>query len=255
MVITKIRHAWPEKKGFMIDRPSGQKEYVLLHFWKSMNILCDEGEIASKPYALIIYDIGSAQRFYNYEQDIVHDWIHITGDIESIMKSCGMKLNHLYYPDNNRYITETIREMESEFFLQGMYYKDIIDIKLRELILRCARDINRRDSAAQIDDNMRENLLNLRQKMFSSLEKEISVAQMAREINISESRFYVLYKSLFGMSPTKDLIYARVQRAKFLIAQKKYRICEVAAMCGYRSEQHFIRQFKSLTGITPGKYE
>ena len=78
---------------------------------------------------------------------------------------------------------------------------------------------------------------------------------MAEQINLSESRFYVLYKAIFKTTPNQDLIIARMDYAKRLLSQNNTMpIFDVALKCGYSNEFHFIRQFKKHVGITPKKY-
>lgn len=255
MKITKIRHAWPENKGFFMERPNGGgDEYILLHFWDPMNILSDEGMVNAGAGAFIVYDEHTPQRFYNYESDIVHDWMHITGDMGALLKQYGLSANHIYYPSDSRFISDTVHEMEIEFFAQKVYGEELLDIKLRELIARTARDILQGDDRIRPDSRLKRSLSEIRREAFLSPESEITVADMAKKANLSESRFYVVYKSFFGVSPAKDLILARIQRAKFLLEQNEYSVSEVAKLAGYASEYHFIRQFKQATGVTPGKY-
>ena len=77
---------------------------------------------------------------------------------------------------------------------------------------------------------------------------------MAERLNLSESRFYALYKSIFGISPTADIINARIYSAKNMLQFSNDKIEKIAAELGYKNTTHFIRQFKSSTGVTPSKY-
>jgi len=38
MEITRLRHAYPEKAGFLIDRKEGYPEYTFLHFYNSVEL-------------------------------------------------------------------------------------------------------------------------------------------------------------------------------------------------------------------------
>lgn len=253
MEVEKIRHAWPESRGFYLDRPNGCDEYVLLHFWQPMDLLIGSAQVHTRPYAFIIYDIHTPQRLSNPREDIVHDWIHITGNLKEILLRFNLRCDTVYYPQNSRFVTDIIREMETEFFSKGLNYKEILDIKLCELLAKTSRRIFQ-NGAKKVDKATEKALTELRQKVFSSLQCDIDVPQMAKSVNMSESRFFAVYKSLFGTTPAKDLIDARIQRAKFLLSKKEYSVSEVSKLSGYASEYHFIRQFKKLTGVTPGKY-
>ena len=254
MKVTRIRHAWPESKGFYMDRPDGYGEYTILHFHNPMYILSDEGMVFAKPNAFIIYDSHTPQKFYSNDYDVIHDWMHIKGDLKAVTDKYGLKENHIYYPSNSHIISDIVREMEFEYFSGRKYSDDILNIKINELIARASQGICDDNMGIKVEREMRHKLNRIRQESFMSLENEITVAHMAKKANMSESRFYVVYKSLFGVSPAKDLILARIQRAKFLLLQNEYQVSEVAAMSGYSNEYHFIRQFKQITGVTPGKY-
>ena len=77
---------------------------------------------------------------------------------------------------------------------------------------------------------------------------------MAECVNLSQSRFYALYKEIFGISPNADLQAIRIEHAKTLLLQNKYLIREIAEMTGYTNQYHFIRRFREYTGTTPGKF-
>ena len=254
MKVTRIRHAWPEKKGFSLERPDGAGEFILLHFWQPMSVLVGGTMTATKPNALIIYAPDTPQKFCNHKQDIVHDWVHIAGDVAEALARYGLRPDTVYYPANPSYITPIIREMETEFFARNAYYTDLLDLKLRELFARTARHLEQEYTEPAVDAAVAESLKTLRQETFAALDRPVRVAELARRVGLSESRFYVLYKALFGVPPATDLIYARIERAKNLLARSACSVGEAARQAGYTNEYHFIRQFKSVTGMTPGKY-
>ena len=56
MKISRIRHAWPEKKGFNLFRRQGLEEFTFLHFWKPVYMLVDGETVLTKPNAVILFD-------------------------------------------------------------------------------------------------------------------------------------------------------------------------------------------------------
>jgi two-component system response regulator YesN len=46
----------------------------------------------------------------------------------------------------------------------------------------------------------------------------------------------------------------RIEMAKVIIEQTRYKINEVAFMVGYNNTAYFDRVFKSVTGMTPNEY-
>jgi len=78
---------------------------------------------------------------------------------------------------------------------------------------------------------------------------------MAKRVMLSESRFYVVYREIFGIAPKNDIICARVELAKNLLRRGIYSVDEVSEKTGYQSTFNFIRQFKKACGMTPGEYK
>ncbi len=77
---------------------------------------------------------------------------------------------------------------------------------------------------------------------------------MASEIGLSRTRFTVINKEFFGISPYRVLIDARFSRAAHLLTVGTLNLERIADDCGYQSIYHFIRQFRKEKGITPGEY-
>ena len=79
--------------------------------------------------------------------------------------------------------------------------------------------------------------------------------KMAKLAKMSESRFYALYKGVFGVSPMSDLERTRVSRAELFLLSGSHSVTEAAEYAGYNNQYHFIRRFKKITGMTPGRYK
>ena len=47
---------------------------------------------------------------------------------------------------------------------------------------------------------------------------------------------------------------ARLAAAKNMLSHTDMKISQISEKCGYKNVEHFTRQFKELTGKTPGKY-
>ena len=95
----------------------------------------------------------------------------------------------------------------------------------------------------------------LRFQMLSHPEKNWTVEDLAKQVSLSPSRYHALYKKLFGSSPMKDVINAKIDMAKtILLSDETTTLPVVAQRLGYKSHYHFIRQFKAVTGLTPGVY-
>ena len=252
--ISAIRHAWPEKKPFFgINRPNGFSHYVFIHLFDSVDMnLCGE-TFRTKPSACVFYDLDMPQLWKTGENGIVHDWIHMDGDVPLLMERFGLEFGKIYYPPPH-VITDIVRKSETEYFAGRSYRREMCEAKLCELMIEVSRASDGGDTDRGVDDEMRGRLMNLRTLMFSNLSEKLNVPEMAKAMSVSESKFYSAYKQVFGISPIKDMINARTEAAKNYLLSGKYSVSDVAAIVGYDNEFHFIRQFRAMTGVTPGKY-
>lgn len=253
--IEAVRHAWPERKSnFKIDRPNGMECYVFIHLWNPADMVIGGENVRTEPSACVIYDLTYPQMWKPLPGGIIHDWIHISGDLPSLLEDAELKFNTVYYPKSPAFITTITEELELEFFAQKKHSEVFCDIKLRELFYRISRRSDEHEPERTPSVETVTKLKALRNEIFSDLTVCPTVTEMARRLSVSESKFYVVYKEVFGISPTKDIINARIENAKIYLSSGQYSVEQTAELVGYKNPFHFIRQFKQVTGKTPGRF-
>jgi len=94
----------------------------------------------------------------------------------------------------------------------------------------------------------------LRTRLFEQPDLFSNVDEMADFVGLSRSGFQHLYTKNFGVSVIKDVISGRIEKAKSYLVKTSLTISEIASKCGYKSDFHFMRQFKEQTGFTPTEY-
>lgn len=251
--ITSVRHAFPEKSGFCIDRKRGHPEYTFLHFFGSIEIMYNGKLLKTEPHSVIIFNKRTPQYFESLNTDVIHDWFHFDGDVNKILENCGLELDTLYYPSQAEFITEIVKEIETEFVETHNNRELMLNLKTEELFLKLGRAV-KDEKKPEFDYKTTEKFRFLRGEMFSSLNEKWTVEKMARTVGFSQSRFYSIYRSIYGISPTADLIKARINNAENMLAFGNRNIEEIAFLLGYENTTHFIRQFKSHTSTTPSEY-
>jgi AraC family transcriptional regulator len=87
--------------------------------------------------------------------------------------------------------------------------------------------------------------------IHTNLDRDLSIEQIARIINISPTYFASLFKRATGTSPHQYVIEQRVERAKLLLLKTDLAIADIALQVGFSSQSHLTQQFKRLTGVTP----
>lgn len=249
--LTQLRHAYPEQRLY-IDRKTGYEDYTFLHFFNSIRILYEGKTVVTEPHAVIIFRPGTMQHFES-DTPIVHDWIHFRGDAETILKHGILEPDRLYYPVQTGFITELTKELETEFYSDRLNRDRLIELKFEELLMKLERAVSG-ETEPEVDRETEEKFRYLRGKMFAGLHEKWPVERMAEEVGFSESRFYSIYKAIYGITPTADLIEARVNSAKNMLLFGEKKVEEIGWLLGYDNTTHFIRQFKKQTGYTPAAY-
>ena len=82
-------------------------------------------------------------------------------------------------------------------------------------------------------------------------QKKHTVAELARLCGYSPGRFSHLYKQLYGMTPMQNVLEARIEMAKRLLAYGGMAVGDVAEACGFQNIYYFSRCFKERTGTSP----
>ncbi len=84
--------------------------------------------------------------------------------------------------------------------------------------------------------------------------EDLSVAKLARRMNMSARHFARLFAARLGASPAAYVRRLRVEQARRRIEEGALRLKQVARDCGFGDEQALRRSFQAVVGITPAEY-
>ncbi len=87
-----------------------------------------------------------------------------------------------------------------------------------------------------------------------NIEKDLSVAEMAQVVGMSQYYFSKLFKMSTGTTPHQYVMRQRVERAQELLRDGNAALVEVATHVGFETQSHFTSVFRRLVGITPKKF-
>lgn len=89
--------------------------------------------------------------------------------------------------------------------------------------------------------------------MEENLEAPLTIATIAKMTGNSVRQLERLFLQSLGVSP-KDFYRAmRLRYARWLLLNSPRRITDIAYQCGFADAAHFIRHFREVYGVTPGK--
>ena len=90
--------------------------------------------------------------------------------------------------------------------------------------------------------------------MLERIDGDVSLAELARECNLSRSHFARAFRQTAGESPHRWLMAQRIAQSRDLLQNSKLSIGEIADRCGYANQSHFTRVFARRVGVTPGEW-
>ena len=144
--------------------------------------------------------------------------------------------------------------MDLEHIKKEAYYNDFLRLSAEKIFAIIARSTVLAEPIV-LNPEQREQFLRVRTFIHANSMHDWSVEEMADLVNLSKSRFFYMYKKIFDISPSLDLCRIRIQKAQSLLKNENLSVDETAERCGFNSPYHFIRQFKKIVGVSPGKYK
>jgi AraC-like DNA-binding protein len=84
--------------------------------------------------------------------------------------------------------------------------------------------------------------------------ERLSLVQLAKIANVSETRFRRLFKNVMEMTPGRYIITIRLNAARRLLATTDMLISDIATQVGFWDQSHFVKTFKRERGLTPSEY-
>ena len=90
--------------------------------------------------------------------------------------------------------------------------------------------------------------------IHSNLHERISIAELARTVNLSRWRFCHLFKTEMSLSPSVYIGKLRMLEAEKMLGETFLSVKEIRAELGNLDRTHFSRAFKKYRGLTPAQF-
>lgn len=84
--------------------------------------------------------------------------------------------------------------------------------------------------------------------------EKFSLQDIADYVHFSAPYFSKVFKKEMDITFTKYLTNVRIEKSKLLLKNSKYPLSDIPAMVGFEEQSYFTRVFRTITGVSPGKY-
>jgi AraC-like DNA-binding protein len=172
---------------------------------------------------------------------------------EDILQKYNLPASTVMYPKKPEVINQFLKNIAAEAHNKILHYRQKIDCLFNEMLVDLSRDIHNMKQSAQ-DFSTYSQFKKMRQTLLANCESDWTTERICRLVHIEKSQMYSYYASFFNTTPKADIISARIDKAKKLLANQELNVTQVAKMCGFRSTSHFIRAFGKHENRSPGEY-
>lgn len=140
-------------------------------------------------------------------------------------------------------------EFGETFYHQIMIYENIIDIRqwLENFLLLCCQLNNEKDRYDKIINNIKIYIA-------ENCSKRINLYELADRAEISKATLVKKFREKEGVDIKDYILSIKMEKAKKMLWEKKYKIYEISEAVGYKKRTQFYKLFKEYTGMTPSEY-
>ncbi|MDQ6421533.1 AraC family transcriptional regulator [Paenibacillus sp. LHD-117] len=91
-------------------------------------------------------------------------------------------------------------------------------------------------------------------KLMFDLSDNPRIETIARELHLSRSQASKIFSGIYGLSPRQYVSRVKQSKAKELLASTNLTVYAIAEQLGFGTVNHFSRQFRRWTGMSPNQY-
>lgn len=250
-------HAPYEKSSGEVKKDS-ESPYVIRCFRTPATVFTKQGPMRAEPGTCFVKSPSFSERISAPKREytsVVSDWLYLHPNMEfkSNLNQLEIPTNVLIFGNREDLLERDIKRILDERKRELPYYEKAIHIQVEALLIKLARAAKQAQMTAY-ERKYESEMISLRNYIYDHLEKDWSLETMAHYLNVSQSRFSIMYKEYFQISPIKDLNRMRIEKAKVLLLSSGMKMEEIAQISGFKNEYYFSKVFKKIEGIPPGKY-
>lgn len=255
--IGSIGYNHKHEKNYFFERENGPGAYLFL-IVKSNSIFKINGKhfnVSKNSYVIIN---PNSPCFYKANKDFyTDDWFYFGMDEEGkqFLLDLGLVFDTPVYFGKNDELSLDLHHISFEHFSSSDFHSELKEYYTKIFFYKLARIVkNETGISPESLATKNERLSYLKTRLYEQPDLFNDIDEMADFVNLSRSGFQHLYKTTFGVNVLHDVIQGKIEKAKWYLSNTDSTLSEIAAKCGYKTDYHFMRQFKEQTGLTPTQF-
>ena len=174
---------------------------------------------------------------------------NINIELKTIKSIIGEVLTQIYNADDSyggflhspQEIQTTIEKLDTSHKIRSYFHEVINKIE-------CFYKKQLQDPNVKITNDMKKFI-------DQNYSKQLTVEDVANSVHYSPGYARNLFKKITGTTITDYIKTVRIEVAKELLKERKYKVYDVANKVGYDNISYFCSVFKEYTGLTPNDYK
>jgi AraC-like DNA-binding protein len=192
--------------------------------------------------------LGWQQRMLYVAEDVVAEVLE--DQLDRAAPAGGLHFRDSFRRDSRtaraiRRVHELLQREDGDVLERQSRFEDLLGGLFRRSASVDARAPRRADAPLALE--------RVREYLHANLREPCSLGDLARVAGLRRSHLVRSFQLRFGLPPHQYLIQLRVDAARRLLAAKMP-ASAVAADVGFADQSHFVRRFKAILGVTPGRY-
>ena len=238
-------------KAHTVIREAGRVDYHVLYVAKG-ECLCryDHEERRMKKGDFVIYPPHMPQH-YAFEEgtEVSTMWLHFSGvGVTELFEELGITCG-IFHALCGADVEYPFRKMINFHALGTVGHRVTARGYLLNLLAALSAEGTEEKAAAYPDAVFR-----MMEYVNLNWQKKLTVEDVAKKANLSESRAAHLFKSTVGKSIHRYVSERKLSVSKDLLSSTDLSIAEISALVGFDDPLYFSRAFKSYVGVSPSDW-
>lgn len=231
--------------GLHIVRPEGSGDNLLVIFRTPAFVITGGIRTEVPADTAVLYAQTAPQDYGAVCDDYVNDWVHFECDENDVFFGrLNISFNTPVPVSSMSGAASALQLLKLESVSDTPRSRECTDLLLRLLI---AQTLGGGEPPATPHS---EKLKRLRAEIYGAPSERFTVEGMAAKLALSPSYFQTLYRSEFGVSCYEDVLCAKMSLAEYYLENTTMTVREIAGLCGFENDVHFMRLFRKRTGMT-----
>ena len=247
-----------EKQGYVVDRPAGCHDWLLIHTVRGSGRFCYAGgTFSTESHEAVLIAPGTPHRYEVHPSSEHWDllWAHFLPPTQWLAwlrwpsPATGWGRLRVNGKSQRAQVVRRLQEMVS--LSSGYrYHREALALNSLESVLLLCHE----QAVVEKEKSLDSRIVTVLDHVCRNLTSPLAIDQLARVCHLSPSRFAHLFREQMQMTPQQFIEQQRLDRARELLEHTDYAVGTIAKEIGFASPFYFSRRFKNATGESPRDY-